>query len=71
MSLSSKQKFPPYKKGFLNVGDGHKLYYEFYGNPKGIPLLFLHGGPGAGFVDKHKRFFDKKKYNVILFEQRG
>ncbi len=63
--------FKPYRKGFLSVGDQHSLYYEFYGNPSGIPVLFLHGGPGGGFANKHKRFFDKKKYNVILFEQRG
>ncbi len=65
------KSFNPYKKGFLPVGDGHSLYYEFYGNPKGIPVLFVHGGPGGGFTNKHKRFFDKKKHNVILFEQRG
>ncbi|MDP3741805.1 MAG: alpha/beta fold hydrolase, partial [Candidatus Micrarchaeota archaeon] len=70
MSIS-KLKFPPYRKGFLAVGDGHKLYYEFYGNPKGIPVLFVHGGPGGGFKEKHKGFIDKKKYNLILFEQRG
>jgi len=60
-----------YKNGFINVSDGYKLYYELYGNPKGIPVLFLHGGPGAGFSDKDKQFFDKRRYNVIFFDQRG
>jgi proline iminopeptidase len=60
-----------YKKGYIGVSGKHKLYYELYGNPKGIPVLFLHGGPGAGFSDKDKTFFDKRRYNVILFDQRG
>jgi proline iminopeptidase len=60
-----------YKKGFLEVSTHHKLYYELYGNPRGIPVIFLHGGPGAGFSDKDKSFFDKRRYNVILFDQRG
>lgn len=61
----------PYKKGFLKVSDGHKLYYEFCGNKKGFPVIFLHGGPGSGFVDSHKKVFDFKKFNVIFFDQRG
>lgn len=61
----------PYKKGYLDVGEGHKLYYEFIGNRKGIPVVFLHGGPGAGFNKKHREFFDFKKYNVLFFDQRG
>lgn len=60
-----------YQKGYLPVSDGHKLYYEACGNPKGKPVLFLHGGPGAGFSDKSKRFFDPKIWNIILFDQRG
>jgi proline iminopeptidase len=60
-----------YKKGYLEVSKTHKLYYELYGNPTGIPVIFLHGGPGAGFSDKDKSFFDKRRYNVILFDQRG
>lgn len=69
--MSSTQNLESYKKGFIDVGDGHSLYYELYGNPKGIPVVFLHGGPGAGFSDKDKTFFDKRRYNVILFDQRG
>jgi proline iminopeptidase len=60
-----------YKSGHIDVSDGHSLYFELYGNPKGIPVLFLHGGPGAGFTDKDKQFFNKRRYNVIFFDQRG
>jgi proline iminopeptidase len=60
-----------YKNGYINVSDDHSLYFELYGNPKGIPVLFLHGGPGAGFSDKDKQFFDKRRYNVIFLDQRG
>ncbi len=60
-----------YKSGHIDVTDGHSLYYELYGNPKGIPVLFLHGGPGAGFSDADKEFFDENRYNVLFFDQRG
>ena len=60
-----------YKNGYFDVSDGHSLYFELYGNPKGIPVLFLHGGPGAGFSDSDKQFFDKERYNVLFFDQRG
>lgn len=67
-----KKKFPPsYKSGYLKVSGGHEIYYELYGNPKGLPVLFFHGGPGGGFEDKHKAFFDPKKHNVLFFDQRG
>jgi len=69
--MTNTKNFESYKKGFLDVGEGHSLYYELYGNPKGIPVVFLHGGPGAGFSDKDKTFFDKRRYNVLLFDQRG
>ena len=61
----------PYKKGFLSVGGCHRLYFEIVGNPKGKPVLFLHGGPGSGFSEKSKRFFNFKKLSVIFFDQRG
>src|SRR6266498_4169240 len=64
-------EFPPYKKGYIRVTDGHELYYELYGNPKGKPLVYLHGGPGSGFSDSDKRFFDPKVWNVLIFDQRG
>lgn len=69
--MVNKVNIESYKKGHIDVSDGHKLYYELYGNPKGIPVLYLHGGPGAGFGDKDKKYFDKRRYNVIFFDQRG
>lgn len=68
----AKKKFPAsYKSGYLSVSGGHEIYYELYGNPKGVPVLFFHGGPGGGFEEKHKAFFDPKKHNVLFFDQRG
>lgn len=67
-----KQKFPAsYKKGYLNVPGGHELYYELYGNPKGVPVLFFHGGPGGGISEKQKGYFNPQKHNVIFYDQRG
>lgn len=60
-----------YKTGMFNVGNGHQLYYELYGNPQGKPMVFFHGGPGAGFSERDKRFFDPKIWNVLFFDQRG
>lgn len=61
----------PYKHGMLDVGDGHRIYWEACGNPKGKPAVFLHGGPGGGCGINHRRLFNPKKYNIILFDQRG
>lgn len=58
-------------KGHLDVGDGHKIYYEEWGNPKSHPIIHLHGGPGAGFSSSHKRIYDPKKHHVIFHDQRG
>ncbi|MBN2639765.1 MAG: prolyl aminopeptidase [Bacteroidales bacterium] len=69
--MATPKNIESYEKGYIPVGDGHELYYELYGNPKGIPVLFLHGGPGAGFSDSDKQFFDKRRYNVLFFDQRG
>jgi len=69
--MATTKNLESYKQGYLDVGEGHSLYFELYGNPKGIPVIFLHGGPGAGFSDKDKTFFEKRRYNVILFDQRG
>ena len=60
-----------FDNGFIQVDKIHKIYYEQYGNPEGKPILFLHGGPGAGCSSFQKRFFDYKKYRVIFFDQRG
>jgi proline iminopeptidase len=53
------------------VDDLHTLYWEECGNPDGVPVLFLHGGPGAGLSPKHRQFFDPAHYRVVLFDQRG
>ena len=61
----------PYNTGYLQVSGGHELYYEECGNPDGKPVVFLHGGPGAGCESYHRRFFDPSRYHVVLFDQRG
>ncbi|KAB8058480.1 prolyl aminopeptidase [Janthinobacterium sp. FT14W] len=61
----------PNRHGMLAVDDIHTIYWEECGNPDGIPVLFLHGGPGAGLSPQHRRFFDPQRYRVILFDQRG
>lgn len=61
----------PFKTGFLETGDGHRVYWELVGNPAGKPAVFLHGGPGAGCSPEHRRLFDPQKYCVLLFDQRG
>lgn len=63
----------PNKTGMLKVDDeaGHELYWEEYGNPDGEPVMFLHGGPGGACAPVMARAFDKKRYRVILFDQRG
>lgn len=59
------------EKAYLQVSAIHSIYYEVYGNTNYEPILFVHGGPGAGFSDNDKRFFDFKKQKVIFFDQRG
>ena len=61
----------PYDSGHLRVSTLHELYYEQCGNPEGKPVVFLHGGPGAGLTADYRRYFDPKAYRVILFDQRG
>ncbi len=61
----------PFGRGMLPVDSGHSLYWEQSGNPDGVPVLFLHGGPGAGSSPVHRRFFDPDHYRIILFDQRG
>jgi proline iminopeptidase len=61
----------PYASGHLEVDEIHALYWEECGNPAGIPVLFLHGGPGGGCSAASRRFFDPQRYRVILFDQRG
>lgn len=61
----------PYDSGLLFVGDGHRVYWEQSGNPDGKPVVFLHGGPGAGTSPWHRRFFDPERYRIVLLDQRG
>lgn len=57
--------------GMLDVGAGHRVYWEVSGNPAGKPVVFVHGGPGAGTSPLQRRFFDPAVYRVVLFDQRG
>ena len=61
----------PYRTGTLKVSDVHELYFEESGNPKGKPVVFLHGGPGGGTTPKHRTYFHPEKYRILLFDQRG
>lgn len=73
-AVVSNQLYPEiesYHKGNIYVGDGHWVYFEECGNPKGIPLLFVHGGPGGSFNPVDSRFYDPEKWRIILFDQRG
>ena len=56
---------------YLTVSEPHQLWVAEYGNPDGLPVVFLHGGPGSGCEDYHPRFFDHERYRIILFDQRG
>lgn len=61
----------PNQSFHLDVGDGHSLYVEESGSKDGVPLIYLHGGPGAGCDPVHRRYSDPEKYRIILFDQRG
>jgi proline iminopeptidase len=61
----------PNRTGMLAVDDLHTLYWEESGNPDGVPVVFLHGGPGAGASPTHRRFFDPQHYRIVIFDQRG
>jgi proline iminopeptidase len=61
----------PFDSGMLDVGDGHTIYWERSGTRGAKPAVFLHGGPGGGFAPRHRRLFDPKLYDVLLFDQRG
>jgi proline iminopeptidase len=62
-----------YASGMLDTGStaGHRLYWEEHGNPEGEPVLFVHGGPGGGCAPFMARYFDPKRYRIVLFDQRG
>jgi len=61
----------PFDQRMLDVGDGHRVYVEQCGNPQGIPVVVLHGGPGGGCSPAMRRYFDPSHYRIILFDQRG
>lgn len=64
-------KINPYGDGMLSLDGDHVLYWEQSGNPDGVPVIFLHGGPGAGANPAHRRFFDPDFYRIIILDQRG
>lgn len=61
----------PHDSGMLDLDGGHRMYYEVAGRPDGVPVAFLHGGPGAGIHAHHRRYFDPRHYRIVLFDQRG
>lgn len=61
----------PYASGMLTLDPIHRMYWETSGTPGGIPVVFLHGGPGAGSTAKHRRFFDPAAYRIVVYDQRG
>lgn len=61
----------PYREDWLEVGQGHRIRFEESGSPQGIPVLFLHGGPGSGANASQRRFFDPRRYRIVLLDQRG
>ena len=66
--------FPPIKANrslMLAVDTPHEIYVEESGNVRGLPVLFVHGGPGAGCEEKHRSYFDPNLYRIVLFDQRG
>ncbi len=82
MALFKKEKkldftyslFPniqPYSNSYIKTNDGYKIYFEECGNPDGLPVIVIHGGPGAGCNPNMRRYFDPKFYRIILFDQRG
>jgi proline iminopeptidase len=61
----------PFETGYMPVSGGHVMYWEQVGHPRGQPVLFLHGGPGAGAGAVHRRFFDPNFWRIVIFDQRG
>lgn len=71
MSTALYPPIEPYRHGILPVSSDHRLYFEECGRPDGTPVVFLHGGPGAGCSVKARSFFDPERYRIVLFDQRG
>ena len=72
--MARRELFPeiePFETGMLEAGGVHRVYWEQSGNPDGVPVVFLHGGPGGGASPAHRRFYDPGHYRIIVFDQRG
>lgn len=72
--MNRRDLFPPiepFRTGTLRLDARHMMYWEQSGNPRGVPALFLHGGPGAGATPVHRRFFDPEYWRIVIFDQRG
>lgn len=73
-NLNRKKPYPvtrPNRAGYINVSDGHKIYVEDAGNPNGVPVVLLHGGPGQGSNPGSRAYYDPDHYRIIQFDQRG
>ncbi len=73
-ALDPRRLYPPiepHDQGLLDVGEGHRIHYEVCGNPGGLPVVVLHGGPGSGASPLQRRFFDPAASRIVLFDQRG
>ena len=71
---NAPKRYPPItpsRSGMLRLDDRHTMYWEESGNPDGVPVVLLHGGPGSGTSPLHRRFFDPAHYRIVLFDQRG
>ncbi len=71
MALPLYSEIEPTISGMLPLDGIHAMYWEVSGNPSGIPVVFLHGGPGAGSAPNHRRFFDPAAYRIVVYDQRG
>jgi proline iminopeptidase len=72
--MAREDLFPaiePFETGRMALDPPHEMYWEQSGNPEGVPVVFLHGGPGAGCSPAHRRFFDPRHYRIVIFDQRG